>query len=297
MSQQVYSVTAMDSPFELANDIAYKRWCDARLPHKEPVLADLCVNISDPYRLSAIEKTAILERCEMFNMAVYQLKDTGSQGKSLVHALGEQISLVNLDTNLRSDDDSVSSLEVRVQAGNQYIPYTNKALSWHTDGYYNRLDKQIYGIVMHCVRPAAGGGVNSLLNPEDVYMMLRDKDPAYIEALMHPEAMTIPDNLEKGKVIRKAQTGPVFLIKPDGRLHMRFSARKRNIQWRDTPDTKEAVDMINALMADDKNVIKVALGAGQGIICNNVLHNRSGFVDSDKQTRLLYRARYYDAVG
>ena len=52
-----------------------------------------------------------------------------------------------LDANLRSDEDSISSLEVREQNGNQYIPYTNKALSWHTDGYYNPLDKQIFGII------------------------------------------------------------------------------------------------------------------------------------------------------
>ena len=88
---------------------------------------------------------------------------------------------------------------MRSQAGNQYIPYTNKALSWHTDGYYNVLDKQIFGIIMHCVRPAAEGGVNSLLNPENVYIALRDENPAYIEALMHPEAMTIPDNIEKDR--------------------------------------------------------------------------------------------------
>ena len=55
--------------------------------------------------------------------------------------------------------------------------------------------------------------------------------------------------------------------------------------------------MINSILADENNVLKVALKAGQGIICNNVLHNRSGFTDSENQKRLMYRARYYDAVG
>jgi len=267
---------------------------------------DLLLEVADPYRLTDDEKAAIAERCEKYNMVIYQLSfidgQAGNQDKSLVHALGSQLAMENLDANLRSDEDSVSSLEVRAQSGNQYIPYTNKALSWHTDGYYNVLDKQIFAIIMHCVRPAAEGGVNSLLNPENVYIALRDENPAYIEALMHPEAMTIPDNIEDGKVIRAAQTGPVFMVKPQvgseaGRLHMRFSARKRNIIWRDTDDTKEAVDMINRLLADEENVFKVALKAGQGIICNNVLHNRSGFTDSETQKRLMYRARYYDAVG
>ena len=297
MSQQANQSIVVDSPFYLNENAAYQQWREGRLRYRKPASSDLFVQIKDPYQLSDDEKTAIAESCQHFNMAVYQLDNPDIQDKSLVHALGAQLAMENLDANLRSDEDSVSSLEVRSQAGNQYIPYTNKALSWHTDGYYNSIEKQIFGIIMHCVRPAAEGGVNSLLNPENVYIALRDENPAYIEALMHPEAMTIPDNVEEGRVIRTAQSGPVFIVKPDGRLHMRFSARKRNIIWRDTEYTKEAVDMINRLLAEEENVFQVALKAGQGIICNNVLHNRSGFTDSETQKRLMYRARYFEAVN
>ena len=297
MQSQASHAIAAESPFGLSDNTAYLQWREDKLCFKAPSVNDVLVQISDPFKLSDTERTAILERCEHFNMAVYQLRNSAIQDKSLVHAIGRQLSMEGLDANIRADEDSVSSLEVREQAGNSYIPYTNKALSWHTDGYYNPLDKQIFGIIMHCVRPAAEGGVNSLLNPENVYIRLRDENPAYIEALMHPEVMTIPDNVEAGKVIREAQTGPVFMLKPDGRLHMRFSARKRNIIWRDTPETITAVEMINDLMADEKNVLKIALKAGQGIVCNNVLHNRSSFTDSENHKRLMYRARYYDAVG
>jgi hypothetical protein len=31
-----------------------------------------------------------------------------------------------------------------------------------------------------------------------------------------------------------------------------------------------------------------------GLICNNVLHTRSGFSDRPDHRRLLYRARYHD---
>ena len=298
MSQQPKQSIVVDSPFYLSNNKAYVQWREEKLRYRKPALSDLLVQIKDPYQLSDDEKAAIVQRCENYNVAVYQLNNPNIQDKSLVHALGSQLAMENLDANLRSDEDSVSSLEVRSQTGNQYIPYTNKALSWHTDGYYNTLDKQIFAIIMHCVRPAAEGGMNSLLNQENVYIALRDENPAYIEALMHPEAMTIPDNVEAGKVIREAQTGPVYMVKPQvgseaGRLHMRFSARKRNIIWRDTEDTSEAVDMINRLLADEENVFRIALKAGQGIVCNNVLHNRSSFIDSDDQKRLIYRARYY----
>jgi hypothetical protein len=297
MPQQAKQAFVTGSVFKLSNNAAYLPWREERMAVNKPALSDLLVTIENPYQLSEDEKAAIIERCKIFNMTIYQLRDPGIKDKSLVHALGKQLAMKNLDANIRADEDSVSSLEVREQSGNNYIPYTNKALSWHTDGYYNPLDKQIFGIIMHCVRPAFEGGMNSLLNPEYVYIALRDENPAYIEALMHPQAMTIPENAEAGKVIRKAQTGPVFMLKADGRLHMRFSARKRNIIWRDTEETLAAVAMINELMADEKNVVEVTLKAGQGIICNNVLHNRSGFTDSESQKRLMYRARYYDAVG
>jgi len=285
-----------DSPFRLENTSAYAQWRASKRAHIVPNLDDLMVNIVDPYQLTADEKAEVVERCAQFNMAIYQLQELANQDKSLVHALGKQFEMVNLDANLRSDEDSVSSLEVREQVGNKYIPYTNKALSWHTDGYYNRLDKQIFGIIMHCVRPAGEGGVNRLMDIDAIYIALRDENPAYIEALMHAEAMTIPANIEAGAVIREAQTGPVFMVKADGRLHMRYSARKRNIIWRDTPQTAEAVAVIGQLLADDEKVVKVALSAGQGVICNNVLHNRTGFEDSEQQKRLMYRARYYDDV-
>ena len=285
-----------NSPFLLENAQAYAQWRENKITRCAPSNHDLMVSIADPYHLSTHEKAAVVERCARFNMAIYQLKDLAEQDKSLVHALGKRFEMINLDANLRSDEDSVSSLEVREQAGNKYIPYTNKALSWHTDGYYNHLDKQIFGIIMHCVRPAAEGGVNRLMDIDAIYIALRDENPAYIEALMHPQAMTIPANIEAGAVIREAQSGPVFMVKADGRLHMRYSARKRNIIWRDTPETVEAVSMIGQLLADDGKVVKVALTAGQGIICNNVLHNRTGFEDSAQQKRLMYRARYYDDV-
>ncbi len=168
MSQQAKQSIITGSAFNLSNNTAYLLWREDRLCANKPALSDLLVLIKNPYQLSVDEKAAIVECCKNFNMAVYQLSDPEIKDKSLVHALGKQLDMKNLDANIRADEDSVSSLEVREQAGNKYIPYTNKALSWHTDGYYNPLEKQIFGIIMHCVRTAFEGGVNSLLNPENV---------------------------------------------------------------------------------------------------------------------------------
>jgi hypothetical protein len=34
-----------------------------------------------------------------------------------------------------------------------------------------------------------------------------------------------------------------------------------------------------------------------GLICNNVLHDRSGFTETPARRRLLYRARYHERVA
>ena len=40
----------------------------------------------------------------------------------------------------------------------------------------------------------------------------------------------------------------------------------------------------------------VALQPGMGLLCNNVLHDRSAFSDDPARPRLIYRARYYDRI-
>ena len=34
-----------------------------------------------------------------------------------------------------------------------------------------------------------------------------------------------------------------------------------------------------------------------GILCNNVLHDRSGFTDDPARPRLILRARYHERIG
>lgn len=288
---------APGNPFNLANSSAYEGWKQAKLAAYPLETEGLIVSLEDPYSLQPHELQAITECCNQYNMAIYDIADDSQSEKSLVHALGEQFGLNQLDSNLRADEDSVTSLKVNAQSGNQYIPYTNKPLSWHSDGYYNEPDKQIRAIIMHCVTPAPEGGENALLDHEMVYIRLREENPAWIEALMHPTAMIIPANIEQGKELRGARSGPVFSVDTQsGRLHMRYSARKRNIEWRQDANTLEAAERISELLEDESIVFRHQLKAGQGIITNNVLHNRTGFIDSDAQQRLVYRARYYDRI-
>lgn len=291
---------ASGTPFDLSDTATYRNWRQKKLERRAASVDELVVPVADINNLSDSEYLAILTRCRYNNMAVYS---TGDQyiGKSEVLGLGHRFGLSRLDGNLCSDEDKISALQVS-DAGRkrEYIPYSNKRLSWHTDGYYNAPDHWIRAFVLHCVRPAAEGGESHLLDHEMLYIQMRDENPAWIAALMAPDAMTIPANIENGVEIRGAETGPVFSFHaPTRSLHMRYSARERNIIWRDDPATREAVEFMRLIWQEGSPYIyHHRLMHGQGVICNNTLHCRSGFTDDQAQgqTRLLYRARYFDRI-
>ena len=292
-------VTA-DSPFSLDNETAYRRWRDAKLNAYPTAAEALVVEIQDPRNLTAAEAQAMLGICRKTNMVLYASRRGGREDKAMARALGEQLGLQRLDNNMLADDDGITSLQVvagKSQRG--YIPYSNKRLLWHTDGYYNTPEARIRAFVLHCVSPAAEGGENRLLDHEIVYILLRDANPEHIRALMQPDAMTIPANTESGEETRAASVGPVFSVDAAGNLHMRYTARTRSIEWKQDAATREAVRFLEHLLTGDSPYIfRHRMAAGQGLVCNNVLHNRTAFTDDvDKGiARLVYRARYYDRV-
>ena len=288
-------------PFNLVNEAGYQTWRAAKLANIAAQKVDRVVPVKDVALLTDQEHAAILERCRNTNLAIYEVTGGGETDKQAIRAFGRQFGLESLDMNLRADEDSITSLRVvEASAGTHYIPYTNRPLNWHTDGYYNRPDEQVRGIIMHCVSTAASGGDNLFLDPEIAYLLMRDENPDYIEAFMQPDAMTIPSNMEAGVELRPAQSGPVFSIADDsGALHMRYTARTRSIEWKDDRNTRGAVGFLLELLASDSiYIIRHRLCAGQGIICNNVLHKREAFADdaASGQERLLYRARYHERI-
>ena len=254
----------------------------------------------DPYKLSESELQAIRAQVHSTNWVLFRLEDPSLLDQQSIKQFAAQLGCTHLDANLKSEDSGVSAIQVKEQTGTPYIPYTSHRISWHTDGYYNETDRQIRGMLLYCVRQAADGGANDLMDHELLYILLRDEDPAMIDALMHPRVMTIPANVENGVEIRPEHTGPVFSIDDAGNLHMRYSARTRNIVWRDDPDTQKAARRITELMADPASpVIHHRLQPGEGLISNNILHRRDAFTDGSDETqqRLFYRARFHDRVA
>ncbi len=287
-----------EDPFSLDAPQAYARWRARKLADAPHSAEALLVEVRDPRQLSGAETQAILERCAQANMAVYASPLAGLEDRDLPRRLGEQLGLAAPQSNLLAEDDALSVLEANaVKAARGYIPYSNRRLLWHTDGYYNAPSERIRAFILHCVRPAQRGGANRLLDPELAYIALRDADPSYIAALSAPDAMTIPANVVDGVEIRPACSGPVFSV-IGGALHMRYTSRTRSIEWRADATTRAAVQCLEALLARDAPpVLGLRMEAGMGLICNNVLHDRSAFSDAPSAGRRIYRARYRARVG
>jgi alpha-ketoglutarate-dependent taurine dioxygenase len=294
---------AARSPFDLEDDDAYQRWRDAKWASQPARVEDLVVDVTDPRRLSPAERSALLGRCSSSNMAIYRSPVTGAD-KSLPRTLGQQLGLTRLDANWLADEDGISPITVsasdRAAGGDRaaFIPYTNRAIKWHTDGYYHPQARRIDAMILHCVAPAAEGGDTALMDPDMAYIALREANPDWVRALMAPDAMTIPERRDEAGVARAAQPGPVFSVTHGGTvLHMRYTARTRSIEWKADVVTREAVAFLERLLANESPMLfRTRLEAGMGLVCNNVLHDRSAFVDDPERPRLLYRARYLDRI-
>jgi len=289
-----------NSPFDLDNDSAYQKWRDTKLSTIPNDISALIVEVRDLGNLRKAEKSALSACISTCNMAIYASAQGHDEDKLMMRRFGAQFGLDNLDHNMGADDEGITELEVKNDAlHGRYIPYTDRAIHWHTDGYYNNAPQQtIRGLLLHCVEPAAEGGENALLDHELAYIYLRDIDPEYIRALTQADAMTIPANIIDGKVLRPDRSGPVFSLDTQGHVHMRYTERARNVIWKDDPAVTAAISALVDLLHSDVNYIyRGTLHQGQGLICNNVLHDRSGFENKAGQNRLLYRLRYYDRVS
>jgi alpha-ketoglutarate-dependent taurine dioxygenase len=207
-----------------------------------------------------------------------------------------------LDGHWLTDEDGISPLSVRGAdepgARKEFIPYTDKPIRWHTDGYYNPPERTIRGMLLHCVQSAASGGGNQLLDHDIAYILLRDENPEHIRALMAADAMTIPARTDDDGVARPEQSGPVFSVDAGGFLHMRYTARTKSIAWKDDVATRAAVAALERILVQPTPwTLHGRLEPGMGLVCNNVLHDREGFTDTSEQKRLLYRARYFERVS
>jgi alpha-ketoglutarate-dependent taurine dioxygenase len=295
----------MPSPFDLNNASAYLRWRDDKLARAITNTGELIVEINDTRALTKAEHTELLGRCKRSNMAIYAIRnkqaDEALVDEEAVRQFGSQFGLKNLDANWLAGEQGITRITVCADDGQRqaYIPYTDRPIKWHTDGYYNPPERQVRSFVLHCMQSAGQGGENRLMDHEIAYLLLRDENSDFVRALSEPDAMTIPERLDEQGVARAAQTGPVFSTDPaSGMLHMRYTARTRSIEWKQDAATLAAVAALERLLDSDlPHIHRTRFEPGMGLLCNNVLHDRAEFHDDPAHPRLLYRARYHERIA
>lgn len=294
--------------FQLGDDLAYQAWRDAKLSGAPRRAEDLIVPISDLGRPTHSEISKARAMVARTNMVVYRSPSQGGDvgtARAGLAALARCAGLTEFESHRSSGADGIVPIEVvdeGLRAG--FIPFSNRPINWHTDGYYNYRgpERCIRAMALHCVRSASEGGESGLFDPDIAYIRLRDQNPDFIAALMHPEAMTIPAHEESTVSAHGAVTGPVFVVHPGtGALIMRFTIRKRNVIWRDDPVLEAALAALGEILARDPLVYRLRLEPGMGVLCNNVLHDRRGFenaatASAPEAGRLLFRIRSYNTV-
>jgi hypothetical protein len=295
--------SAQGRAFSLAEDAAYRRWRDAKLSGYPRSPAQVTVEIADLAAPRDAETKAVLAACRAANMCLYRSRAPRADApaaRPAVAAFAGHLGLRRFEAHRSAAADGIVALEVAAEGPRRgYIPYTTRPMGWHTDGYYNFAgpERMVRAMLLHCVRDARAGGITGLLDPEIAYLRLRDENPAYVAALMHPQAMTIPASREEDGRMRAESAGPVLVVdQATGTLAMRYTARKREIRWRQDAATDSALSALERILREDPLVMRVRLAPGEGVVCNNVLHERSGFEHEPGCGRLLYRIRSYDLV-
>ncbi len=288
------------SPFDPDNDIGYRQWREEKLARYPASLSALTVEIRDPRALTAAERDALVAAIRRANLVVYACGIRAAE-PDVPRALGRQLGLARLDRNFLADDDGVSRVTVAGdKARGEFIPYTNRPIGWHTDGYYNPPGRRIRAMLLHCVRRAAAGGENTLLDHEIAYLRLRDEDPAHVRALMLPGCVDDPGARGRGRHRAAGRDRSRVLDRAGERsaahaLHRADEEHRMEARRRGRAAAVAALARVLATPSPHHH--RITLQAGMGILCNNVLHERTGFVDDDAAPRLLYRARYYDRVA
>ena len=154
-------------------------------------------------------------------------------------------------------------------------------------------------------------------DPRQVLVQRRETDDA-------PPVSDYAAMLVEGVVAPRDRIDQLLAEHAEGWTVARMPAVDRNLLriavfellWVDEIDDPvaitEAVELARALSTDDSPrflngvldgdspyVFTLRLAGGQGLVCNNVLHNRGAFTDDPApgRGRLVYRARYLDRVA
>ena len=200
----------------------FLRWAEEKEKNIPQNSDGILVNIHDINNVKTSEIDKIKETIYKHNSCIYSSKIALKSNTNLLKFV-ELVGMRTYDCN-NIESNEISTITPLQNSKINYIPYTDKSLNWHTDGYYDK--KSIFSWLLHCVNPATQGGENYLLDHELVLReyLLRNDD---INNLMAEDALTIPESKDTS---RSEISTYIFSFKNKyKRLHMRFSMRKDNI--------------------------------------------------------------------
>ena len=267
----------------------FKQWALEKEGNIPLNIDDLIVKIKDINHASLEEMSNIKDKIKRFNCCIYQSKAGLNTQADLIN-FAQCIGMETYDTN--NIHNSPISLIMSLGSKNalNYIPYTNKKLNWHTDGYYD--EKPIFSWLLHCEEPAYSGGENYLLDHE---LAIREYIIKYdnLESLSSLDAFTIPGNTHANRGETKG-----YICNNDNeykKFHMKFSMREKNMKLNER--SKTAIMRMKKIIKEDckKYCLTYKLSKNEGIISNNILHGRNSFEDG-KAMRKLYRIRSYERI-
>ncbi len=271
----------------------YKRWAEKKLSSFTGKIDDLMVEINNPEKLSKAEKDKMFQLLGTNNIVFFNINNIPKDMIGPIKKFASSLGLGDYDLDSKSDIDGLTEIKVydHSKGGFEYIPYSDKPLKWHTDGYYNTKANSIYSWLLYCVNNSKNGGLNRYMDHEIAYI-LYNKMYKNIADLMDPKTYTIPKNEMNN---REEINNSIFSFH-DGRLHMKFSMRERNILW-NNKIFKEVDNLKKIIETSDEFHISHRFLSGQGVITNNVIHMRTAFTNSENKNRLLYRLRSKKRVG
>ena len=271
-----------------AKSAEFLRWAEEKEKNIPENIDGIFVNIHDINNVKTSEIAKIKETINKYNSCIYSSKIALRSNTDLLKFV-ELVGMKTYDCN-NIESSKITTITPLENKKINYIPYTDKSLNWHTDGYYDK--KSIFSWLLHCVNPATEGGENFLLDHELVlreYISSNDD----IDDLMAGDALTIPESKDTS---RSEISTYIFSFKNQyKKLHMRFSMRKDNIGT--SPKASLAVTKLKKIIENDcaKYSLSYKLQKNEGIITNNILHGRKAFKD-DKVKRKLLRIRSYERL-
>ena len=247
--------------------------------------------------LRAQEKQALLSALARDASCVYALADAVTEAYLL--QLAGALGLRTLDTTVTATSGQLTTIGVN-QRGDKasYVPYSERALGWHTDGYYNAATAAVRSFLLHCVCPAASGGLNQFVDPRRVLARIAAEEPQLLDVLAQKDCLTIPANVRAGREVRAAITTAVFARSSEGQLMTRYTERSRHVNWSHAAESSGAVTtMRSAIRAEARALPSIKLEANCGVLSMNALHCRTAFSDAHAAPRTILRGRFAEAIA